>query len=749
MADNVTLNPGTGGAVVASDNIGGVQYQRVKVTYGADGAASDVSAANPLPVSGAVTPANITNKFREAFETLDTTTRWELSKASGDIVIVDGNAVSASYLVVSLDPLAANTVTTLTTIPTFTFPLDIGIGAHMSQRTLGQEFAIELVSDETPLSTPADVAISSVSQATTTLSVTTATAHGLRPGMAIGIRDCLDSRMNYSALVVATTPTPTTFTATAGPAGTIPSVTAGPFTSGFVYQRSRLGFAPNGASMIFENATATNASFYVRSESGDVLPSGTAVGNHSVTIATTASVQAINAALTYAFQPTTEYRLSAQVDGIQFSDTGIDAVTAINNRLRRSQVVPDIAHDYKLRIRATNNKAVTRPVAQIVSAVKTGTTTATITTATAHGLTTADLVNIYGIRDQAASSFPNLTTATAVASVVDATTFTIVIGTASTVTSYGGYVSRVNGGQVQQGAIAQAVQSATVASGVVTLVGSAAWSGLLIGDLVNLVGCRDNTTGATLNSDGAYRVRNISGTTLELEPVGWAGPADYALTNCGGAIIRRTDLRVSFVRVLDYERQRVEIMPRPSGDILNAVPVQVNNSPAVTVSSGTVTTVSTLTGGAAAEDAATTSNPLVIGGVVRTATTPTTLIAGDACRLTFGATGAAVTKPYAVTEAEWNYTGQLTTTTAVAAATAAGASLRRYITGLQAINTGTAVDLIILDGTTERWRLTLPQNVPVDFTFVNALTVTANTALNFNLSAAGTVRVNAQGYTAP
>lgn len=698
----------------------------------------------------AATTSNITNKFREAFETLDTTTKWELSKAPGDIVIVDGNAVAASYLVVSLDPLSSDTVTTLTTRETFSFPVDLGIGAHMSQRTLGQEFSIELVSHETPLSTSSDVAISSISQATTTLSVTTSTPHGLKPGMSIGIRDCADSRMNYSALVVATAPTANTFTATAGPAGTIPSVTAGPFTSGFVYQRSRLGFAPNGASMIFENATATNASFYVRSESGDVLPSGTLAGNHSVAVATTASVQAINAALTYAFQPTTEYRLSAQVDGVHFSDTGIDAVTAINNRLRRSQVVPDIAHQYKLRIRATNNKAVTRPVAQIISAVKTGTTTATITTATAHGLTTADLVNIYGIRDQAAASFPNLTAATAVASVVDATTFTIVIGTASTVTSYGGYVSRVNGGQVQQGAIAQAVQSATVASGVVTLVGSAAWSGLLIGDLVNLVGCRDNTTGATLNSDGAYRVRDIQTTSLFLEPVAWAGPSDYALTNCGGAIIRRTDLRVSFVRVLDYERERVEIMPRPSGDILNSIPVQVNNSPAVTVSSGTVTTVSTLTGGAAAEDAATTANPLIVGGMVRTATTPTTLVAGDAIRLTFGATGAAVTKPYAVTEAEWNYTGQLTTTTAVAAAAAAGASLRRYITGLQAINTGaSAVDLIVLDGATERWRMTLPPNVPVDFSFVNALTVTANTALNLNLSATGTVRVNAQGYTAP
>lgn len=50
MADNVTLNAGTGGDTVAADDIGGVKYQRVKVTFGADGAATDASPANPLPV---------------------------------------------------------------------------------------------------------------------------------------------------------------------------------------------------------------------------------------------------------------------------------------------------------------------------------------------------------------------------------------------------------------------------------------------------------------------------------------------------------------------------------------------------------------------------------------------------------------------------------------------------------------------------------------------------------------------------
>lgn len=51
MADNVELNPGAGGSVIAADDIGGVSYQRVKVVHGADGVSDgDVSGTNPLPV---------------------------------------------------------------------------------------------------------------------------------------------------------------------------------------------------------------------------------------------------------------------------------------------------------------------------------------------------------------------------------------------------------------------------------------------------------------------------------------------------------------------------------------------------------------------------------------------------------------------------------------------------------------------------------------------------------------------------
>ena len=50
MADNTTLNPGTGGDVISTDDLGAVKVQRVKVQIGADGAAADVNVANALPI---------------------------------------------------------------------------------------------------------------------------------------------------------------------------------------------------------------------------------------------------------------------------------------------------------------------------------------------------------------------------------------------------------------------------------------------------------------------------------------------------------------------------------------------------------------------------------------------------------------------------------------------------------------------------------------------------------------------------
>ncbi len=51
MADSFVTNPGSGGTTFASDDIGGTHWPRVKVSHGADGSATDVSTASPMPVT--------------------------------------------------------------------------------------------------------------------------------------------------------------------------------------------------------------------------------------------------------------------------------------------------------------------------------------------------------------------------------------------------------------------------------------------------------------------------------------------------------------------------------------------------------------------------------------------------------------------------------------------------------------------------------------------------------------------------
>lgn len=171
--------------------------------------------------------------------------------------------------------------------------------------------------------------------------------------------------------------------------------------------------------------------------------------------------------------------------------------------------------------------------------------------------------------------------------------------------------------------------------------------------------------------------------------------------------------------------------------------------------------VSILSGGSVAEDAATSTNPIIVGGVVRTATSPTTLIAGDAARATMTSSAAAVVFPYAVPELSWSYAaasgGILNTTTAVTIKAAAAASIRNYITNIQVMSEAltTATELAIRDGAagTVLWRIKIPTGglAASQFDFAVPLRGTAATLLEvvtLTASGAGAVYFNAQGFTA-
>ena len=72
MADNVGYTPGSG-EIIATDDIGGVQYQRVKPVWGTDGVANDVNANTPLPVTGAQELMEAIEAMRMAIQALTRT----------------------------------------------------------------------------------------------------------------------------------------------------------------------------------------------------------------------------------------------------------------------------------------------------------------------------------------------------------------------------------------------------------------------------------------------------------------------------------------------------------------------------------------------------------------------------------------------------------------------------------------------------------------------------------------------------
>lgn len=131
--------------------------------------------------------------------------------------------------------------------------------------------------------------------------------------------------------------------------------------------------------------------------------------------------------------------------------------------------------------------------------------------------------------------------------------------------------------------------------------------------------------------------------------------------------------------------------------------VAVVNTPAVTVNSGTLTSVTTVANGQTAHSSASTGSPFRIGGRVKT-TIDTTLVEGDASDAAITTGQQWVTKPFGSSENDWFFvspaSGTITnSTTPVTIAPARAASIHNYIThiSLSTDALGTATEIAVRD----------------------------------------------------
>jgi hypothetical protein len=149
-----------------------------------------------------------------------------------------------------------------------------------------------------------------------------------------------------------------------------------------------------------------------------------------------------------------------------------------------------------------------------------------------------------------------------------------------------------------------------------------------------------------------------------------------------------------------------------SGNATGALRVELaNNGTGVLATVGTVTTVSTLTGGGIAHDSADSGNPIKVGA--RATNVEIAAIANnDRSDLVTTLTGKLITSPYTNPEniVSGAITSAMTGTTSTSLVAAPGAGLRNYITTIIVSNAHATVgtDIVIQDGSGGTTLLTIP-----------------------------------------
>jgi hypothetical protein len=112
LSDNVSITPGIG-APIAADNVGGNFHQRVKISVGADGVATDASETTPLPVAAYGELVEAMEAMRFAIAALTKSIGFALPNALGQ-PIMEVRQSTAGNLQVTTTLAGGQTLATLT-----------------------------------------------------------------------------------------------------------------------------------------------------------------------------------------------------------------------------------------------------------------------------------------------------------------------------------------------------------------------------------------------------------------------------------------------------------------------------------------------------------------------------------------------------------------------------------------------------------------------------------------------------------
>jgi hypothetical protein len=120
VADNTILSAAVGvGDTIASDDVGGVKYQVVKLDVGGDGLAAPVSNTNPVPISDATGSLTVDNGGTFAVQAAQSG-NWDIRNVSGTVSLPTGAATLAKQPALGTAGVAATDVITIQGIASMT-----------------------------------------------------------------------------------------------------------------------------------------------------------------------------------------------------------------------------------------------------------------------------------------------------------------------------------------------------------------------------------------------------------------------------------------------------------------------------------------------------------------------------------------------------------------------------------------------------------------------------------------------------
>ena len=158
----------------------------------------------------------------------------------------------------------------------------------------------------------------------------------------------------------------------------------------------------------------------------------------------------------------------------------------------------------------------------------------------------------------------------------------------------------------------------------------------------------------------------------------------------------------------------------------------------------------TTASGGSPEDSPATASPVIVGGVARSALPPSTVIPGDAVRLTSSLSAQTIVKPFAVRELDFFVNTVVTTSTQTPLRAAQLGTIIQNVTAITYQNTSaTATTLTIQDGTNTLFVVAVAATMasPVQVRFPTPLFGTAATALNYTASVTGaSILLNVTGF---